>query len=197
MKETTKLNNVGLCHQCKSLDNLTKEKREEVKKGARCIDVINKCLRMITKLATKSKRNSTHVVAYDYEGEMIYDRRRYFQNATTLAWCHRLNGAPKRTQGSSITVELKHTHVMTSKNTRPIPMIEQLNQCASNYDKPPTFMLVAHNGTGHDDFHLFKDLAQFEQTTDYRIRYNKIRKEGIRNRYVEITFISYSSLIMV
>jgi hypothetical protein len=95
----------------------------------------------------------------------------------------------RRTQGSWIIVELKHTYVMSNKNTPAIPMIEQLIQCASNYDKTITFMLIAHNGTEYDHFHLFKDLAQFEKTTEYEIKYNKIRKEGIKTHYVEVTFI--------
>jgi hypothetical protein len=40
LKEVDKLNDAGLCVTCRSFDNLTKEQREEVKKGARCIDVI-------------------------------------------------------------------------------------------------------------------------------------------------------------
>jgi len=61
LKETISLNNVGLCHKCKSFDNLTKEEREQVKKGGHCIDVINQSPRMITKLASRSKWNLTEV----------------------------------------------------------------------------------------------------------------------------------------
>jgi hypothetical protein len=62
-------------------------------------------------------------------------------------------------------------------------MIEKLIQCSLNYNGTPTFTMIAHNGTGYDHFHVFKDLAQFEKTTDYEIQYSKIRSEGVKTRY--------------
>ena len=78
-----------------------------------------------------------------------------------------------------------------------IPMIQHLIQCALNYSKTPTFKLISHNGTGYDHFYLRKDLAQFERITDYEVRYNKIRAEGSKARYAEITISSPTARVMV
>ena len=189
LKDVQAINDVGLCVKCRSFENLTEEKREQVQKGARCIDVINKSPKMIPKLALESKYNFEHVVAYDYESETIHDQRNYIQGATNIAWCHRLEGAPR--QGARVFDCFNcKTHAYFVEQQYPaIPLIEQLIQCSLNYRGTPTFTLIAHNGTGYDHLHLFKDLAQFEKISNYQIQYSKIRSEGVKTRYAEITFI--------
>ena len=130
---------------------------------------------MILKLGTKSKHTFKHVVAYDYEGEMIQDAKSYTQVATSIAWCHRLTGAPQKGARVFDYCNCK-THAYFVEQQYPaIPMIKQLIQCSLEYNGVPTFTLIAHNGTGYDHFHLFKYLAQFEKTTDYEVQYSKIR----------------------
>ena len=76
-------------------------------------------------------------------------------------------------------------------------MIKKLIQCSLEYNGTPIFTMIAHNGQGYDHFHLFKDLAQFEKTTDYDLQYSKIRSEGVKTRYAEITVIYKGSRVMV
>jgi len=119
------------------------------------------------------------------------------QGPTSIAWCHRLNGAPqKNARVFDYCGAMTHAYYVAQQYPA-IPMIEQLIKCASNYKKIPTPTLIAHNGTEYDHFHLFKDLAQFEKTTDYEVKYNKIRNEGVKTRYAEITFIYNSSRVVV
>ena len=128
-KEVDKLNDVGLCVKCRSFDNLTKEQREQVKEGARCIDVINKTAKMSPKLALKFKWDCRHVVPYDYEGEMTHDQRNYIQRVTSIVWCHRLQGSPQK--GARVFhYRGCDTYAYFVEQRHPaLPMIEQLIQC--------------------------------------------------------------------
>jgi len=74
----------------------------------------------------------------------------------SIAWCHRLNGAPLKNERVFDYCRVK-THAYYVEQAYPaIPMIEQLIQCALNYGKVPTFTLIAHNAIGYNHFHLFK-----------------------------------------
>jgi len=128
---------------------------------------------------------------------MIHDAKNYTQGATSIAWCHRLQGASQKGARVFDYCTCKTHAYFVVQQYPAIPMIEHFIQCSLNYSGTPTFTLIAHNGTRYDHFHLFKDLAQFKKTTDYEIQYSKIRSKGVKTRYAEITFIYKGSRVMV